>query len=522
MKSDRDERARDVLEAPPVDSAGVGGVVSTGYGDGVNADGVGAGRVGRRGGIAFLVSFVIHLLMLLSLAIWTVGLGGGIGDGGIWIESGDPGGDALQSFEIESIAIDGAESDAQGDPVKLSNPEMQSRKLEQVTSQVTEQSEVQEFGSEQMQNAIAASASGGSQGLGFAEMSLAGRSGANRAKSVKENGGNEQSEQAVAWALDYLARHQRNDGSWSMKYEEACDQECSPSSAGKDPYRTAATGLALLCFLGAGHTPNDEQYGEVVSRGIYYLQQTLRMKSDSGYWLDTTASAQMYEHGIATLALCEAYQMTRAAELKEPCQAAVNFIIFAQYRDGGWDYHPGSPGDLSIAGWQVLALKSAAATDLVVPVETVRGIDRFIDKTRAGEYMFRYRTNNPTKSMTAIGVLLQIFRGKSKDARSMERGLEYLSKQGPSPVDMYYNYYGTQAMFQVGGRYWKNWNYYMRDLLIRTQVPNGHMRGSWMFDNDHSNQIGGRFYSTCMACLILEVYYRYLPVYGATSDDFRF
>lgn len=104
----------------------------------------------------------------------------------------------------------------------------------------------------------------------------------------------------------------------------------------------------------------------------------------------------------------------------------------------------------------------------------------------------------------------------------MERGIEYLSKQGPSPVDMYYNYYATQAMFQVGGRYWKNWNYYMRDLLIRTQVPNGHMRGSWMFDNDHSNQIGGRFYSTCMACLILEVYYRYLPVYGATSDDFRF
>jgi hypothetical protein len=136
--------------------------------------------------------------------------------------------------------------------------------------------------------------------------------------------------------------------------------------------------------------------------------------------------------------------------------------------------------------------------------------------------MFRYRGGKPTKSMTAIGVLLQIFRGKTKDARSVAGGIEYLSKQGPSGVDMYYNYYATQAMFQIGGRYWKNWNYYMRDLLIRTQRTDGHLRGSWMFEGDHSNKVGGRIYSTCMGCLILEVYYRYLPVYGQTSDDFRF
>ena len=521
MKSKESKGAPATNEAPPVMTS----LPHTGddvVGDSQVVDASSLKVAGKRGGIAFLASFVIHLILLLSLAIWTVGLGGGLGEGGLWIESGEPGGEALTSFEIDSFSMDEAQDDSQGDPVKLSNPQMQREMLDRVADSQDQSTEVQEFGSDQAIAALAASTSGGSQGLGFAETSIAGRSGANKAKLVRENGGNEQSEQAVAWALDYLARHQRNDGSWSMKYAESCDEECGPSSAGKDPYRFAATGLALLCFLGAGHTPDGEQYGEVVSRGIYYLQQTLRMKSDSGYWLDSVASAQMYEHGIATLALCEAYQMTHAAELKEPCQAAVNFIILAQYRDGGWDYHPGSPGDLSIAGWQVLALKSAAATDLIVPGETVRGIDRFIDKTRAGEFMFRYRTNNPTKSMTAIGVLLQIFRGKSKDARSMERGIEYLSKQGPSAVDMYYNYYGTQAMFQVGGRFWKNWNYYMRDLLIRTQVPNGHLRGSWMFEGDHSNQIGGRLYSTCMACLILEVYYRYLPVYGAASDDFRF
>jgi hypothetical protein len=329
---------------------------------------------------------------------------------------------------------------------------------------------------------------------------------------VAQHGGNEQSERAVGWALEYLALHQLNDGSWTMNYEPSCAGKCSPGCDGKDPYRFAATGLALMCFLGAGHTPNDQQYGEVVSKGIYFLQNNLRRTSDSGYWVDTVASAQMYEHGIASLALCEAYQMTRADELKESCQLAVNYILKAQYRDGGWDYHPGRPGDLSIAGWQVLALKSAAATDLIVPRETVQGIDRFLDLNRAGEFMFRYRGGKPTKSMTAIGVLLQIFRGKSRDSRSVASGLEYLSRQGPSGVDM----------FQVGGRYWKNWNYYMRDLLIRSQRADGHLRGSWMFEGDHSNKVGGRFYSTCMGCLILEVYYRYLPVYGESSDDFRF
>ena len=476
---------------------------------------------GRRVGISVLVSFIVHLGFLLVLAIWSVGLGAGRGQG-LTIESGQSSGSEFESFQMDSSQI----QEAPVDSVQESSS-LKSRSMEERLSEYVEQNDETTSGligsleiAQQAATAASSSAAGG--GLGFAQTSLAGRSKSNRSALVQQNGGNEQSEQAVAWALDYLARHQLNDGSWSMSFEDSCDGNCVPGCDGKDPYRFGATGLALMCFLGAGHTQNDEQYGEVVTKGIYFLQQSLRRTSDSGYWVDTVASAQMYEHGIATLALCEAYQMTQAGELKESCQLAVNFILKAQYRDGGWDYHPGRPGDLSIAGWQVLVLKSAAATDLIVPREAVEGIDRFLDSNRAGEFMFRYRGGKPTKSMTAIGVLLQIFRGKTKDARSVANGIEYLSNQGPSGVDMYYNYYATQAMFQIGGRSWKNWNYYMRDLLVKTQSPSGHLRGSWMFEGDHSNKVGGRFYSTCMACLILEVYYRYLPVYGQTSEDFRF
>jgi hypothetical protein len=475
---------------------------------------------GRRVSISVLVSFVIHLGLLLCLAVWTVGLGSGIGEG-ITIESGESSGGELQSFEMDSTEI----VQAQADTVQASSSLASPQAIEKISEYVEEQIDPNDTPTgtaEMVERAASSTSSSIGNALGFAEMSLEGRSKASRAALVEKNGGNEQSELAVAWALDYLARHQLNDGSWSMNYEHSCGNQCAPGCDGIDPYRFAATGLSLMCFLGAGHTQNDEQYGEVVSKGIYFLQQNLRRTSDSGYWVDSVASAQMYEHGIATLALCEAYQMTRSGELKESCQLAINFIIKAQFRDGGWDYHPGRPGDLSIAGWQVLALKSAAATDLIVPRETVQGIDRFLDFNRVGEYMFRYRGGKPTKSMTAIGVLLQIFRGKTKDARSVANGIEYLSKQGPSGVDMYYNYYATQAMFQIGGRYWKNWNYYMRDLLIRTQRADGHSRGSWMFEGDHSNKVGGRLYSTCMGCLILEVYYRYLPVYGQSSDDFKF
>ena len=476
---------------------------------------------GGQGGLSVLVSLVVHLILLLLLAVWTVGMGTGRGPGlGIAVDSGGDGAE-FEGFSIDSMDIEPAESRDVQESASLTSA-VPMEKVSELLGETTPLPNTELGTSNAVREATAQSVKSSGGGSGFAETSLAGRSAANRGKMVRENGGNEQSEQAVAWALDYLARHQRNDGSWSMKYTESCEDACTPSSDGKDPYRFGATGLALMCFLGAGHTPDDEQYGQVVSKGIYFLQQNLKTNSTSGYWVDTVASAQMYEHGIATLALCEAYQMTRAKELKESCQLAVNFIIGAQYRDGGWDYHPGSPGDLSIAGWQVLALKSAAATDLIVPRETLFGIDRFIEKNQAGEFMFRYRGLKPTKSMTAIGLLLQIFRGRSKSARSIDGGVDYISKQGPSSTDMYYNYYATQAMFQIGGRFWKNWNYYMRDLLIRTQVPNGHARGSWMFEGDHSNQIGGRFYSTCMCCLILEVYYRYLPVYGEVSEDFRF
>ena len=357
----------------------------------------------------------------------------------------------------------------------------------------------------------------------FIGISLEARSPKNRAATAIKNGGSVESEQAVEDALDYLARHQRNDGSWTMFFGEGpCQGECTHSATGKDPHEIAATGLALLCFLGAGHTMTEGEYSEQVNRGVYYLIQRLKIDYAIGSWLSTIAAAEMYEHGIATLALCEALQMKGDASITESCQAAVNFIVAAQHNDGGWDYHPRSPGDLSIVGWQVMALKSAVGAKLIVPADTIRGVDLFLSHHASGAFMYRYRNRGkPTASMTAIGNLIRVLRGVSKTDPAIRASVDYLLREQPSETDAYFNYYATQLLFHFGGQSWIKWNEVQRNFLVESQVKIGHEKGSWWFGADISNNAGGRLYTTAMACLTLEVYYRYLPVYESTSDDFR-
>jgi hypothetical protein len=293
----------------------------------------------QREWIASLCSFVLHLVVLIGLAVWTV-RAGLVGDS-LTIDSGEAESAELQVFEVAD-AVDIVEPqplDAESSLPEMSLvPGMPSQTL------VSEPSELPmpTISTDLMVELQTMPTGGGS--LGFAESSMAGRRSENRARLALENGGSAESEQAVERALAYLAQHQLNDGSWSMLFAQACDGQCSPSCEGLDPRRFAATGLALLCFLGAGKTDMDEQYGQTVSKGVYFLLQNLRTNSSSGYWVGTEASAQMYEHGIATLAICEAYQMLGSGELKDVCQMAVNFIVEAQFRDGGWDYHPGTPG----------------------------------------------------------------------------------------------------------------------------------------------------------------------------------
>jgi hypothetical protein len=170
-----------------------------------------------------------------------------------------------------------------------------------------------------------------------------------------------------------------------------------------------------------------------------------------------------------------------------------------------------------------MALKSGRMSYLKVPPETVRGASQFLDSV-ADERGAKYGYTGPEArpSTTAIGLLCRMHLGWKLDDENLAKGIRYLDELGPSPRDMYYNYYATQVMHHYGRAPWKRWNSRMRDRLVHSQAGQAHEDGSWFMPDPHCSGQGGRLYCTAMAAMILEVYYRHLPIYRQESveDDF--
>ncbi len=197
---------------------------------------------------------------------------------------------------------------------------------------------------------------------------------------------------------------------------------------------------------------------------------------------------------------------------------------------GGWHYAPQGLGDTSVVGWQMMALKSAAMSGLAIDLNVVRKANGFLDQMAWGEQggFYHYSFNSVRKqasynpSTTACAVLCRMYSGIPKEHPSLRVAIERFSKDGPSNSNTYYNYYATQVMKQVGGPEWEKWNVRLRDKLVGSQVATGHAAGSWYWPDGHSTEAGGRLYITCMATMMLEVYYRYLPLYAEQSEEEAF
>jgi hypothetical protein len=334
------------------------------------------------------------------------------------------------------------------------------------------------------------------------------RRGQGRGRAAEDRGGSAASEVAVERALAWLARHQAVDGSWRFDLSDCrCDGGCRDT--GTVTSTTAATGLVLLAFLGAGHTPAEGDYQEQVSRGVYYLLSRLQPTPRGGDLSEGT----MYGHGIATLALAEAYGMTKDDMFVPPLRSAIRFLETSQdLHGGGWRYLPGQPGDMTVTAWQLAALKSAALTGLEVPSPTIDGVSRFLDSVQArGGAAYGYRSPQAKPCTSAIGLLCRLYLGWENEA-VVDRGLTALAQPGPDPNAVYQNFYLAQALLQRDHRLWPRWNARNRDQLVAQQARIGHELGSWFF-SDPDTAPGGRLAHTALATLTLEVYYRLLPVY---------
>ncbi|MDX2035218.1 MAG: prenyltransferase/squalene oxidase repeat-containing protein [Isosphaeraceae bacterium] len=318
-----------------------------------------------------------------------------------------------------------------------------------------------------------------------------------------------ESDRAIARALEYLQSTQRPDGAW----------EADAFSPGKKG--TSVTSLAVLAFLAAGHVPGEPgPYRETVEKGIDYV---ISSQKPNGMLVSNTSHGPMYCHGISSLMLAEVVGMTNDPELAARSRVAlakaIDLIAKAQdlpkspSQAGGWRYQPTSrDSDLSVTGWQMMALRAAKSAGCSVPSGHIERAVAYVKKCASkGEGGFGYQPGGgPNNPRTGTGILALEICGEH-DSPEAIAGAEYLRKNPPrwgSQYFFYEVYYASQAMFQMGDEYFSSYYPKLVEILMQHQDPDG----SWL-SADGNDRSGGRVYCTAMAVLALAVEYRYLPIY---------
>src|SRR5262249_24822126 len=213
------------------------------------------------------------------------------------------------------------------------------------------------------------------------------------------------------------------------------------------PNDIAGTAFGLLPLLGAGYTQKASDanpFSLNVDRGLHYLMgKQDKMTGDLG--------GGMYAHALATMALCEAYGMTKSDHLRQPARLAVNHIIKAQHNQGGWRYLPGQAGDLSVTGFQVMAFVAARNAGLDMPQATLAKTLVFLDDVCAtGTEGYCYiPSSGPTHTLTAVGLFCRqhLQSWGPRNARMISGVENYLDKNRPGAAkNMYYHYFASQVM----------------------------------------------------------------------------
>jgi len=363
--------------------------------------------------------------------------------------------------------------------------------------------------------------------------------------------------EAVKRALAWLAAHQAPSGAWQAAgFADWCNgkpilgEKLSPDGRGKALYDPGVTGLALLAFLGAGHTSQGQSpYAGAVKRGLRYLKT---IQDEEGCFGPRSSQQFIYNHAAASLAMIEAYGMTRSPILQASAQRALDFIAAARNPYLGWRYgmRPGD-NDTSVTTWMAMCIKSALSVNesderagrepaLRVDPGAMKGALSWIEKVTDPDYgnvgyvqrgtgsarpraLIDRFPSQKTEAMTAAGILVRILAGQDpKKTPLIQKGAAVIDKLPPvwnptdGSIDMYYWYYGTLAMFQVGGTHWRNWSSALNRAVVKNQRLDGGVcsyRGSWDPIGPWGMD-GGRVFSTALLCLCCETQARYARVVG--------
>lgn len=346
---------------------------------------------------------------------------------------------------------------------------------------------------------------------------------------------------AIDRGLEFLRATQNKDGSWGNPGGNPWAQGGGfgrPGQPAQSAGDLAITSLAVMAFLSAGHVPGEGHYGANVERGVEWV---LDQQQPDGKLVPKHMTTEMYHHGICTLMLAEVIGMTKqdtADRLRSALEKAVKVILAGQRKGdaraansaaGGWRYSVlttgqwGGDADLSVTGWQLMALRAAKNVGCDVPADRIqaavgyvlRSYDARNDQRAQNGVGFCYQPGGGvTVPCTGVGVLCLELSGKEYHLCDQAlKGGAYLLKHPLRAGDghfFYGVYYVSQAMFQLGGNYWESYRPKLHKLLLSEAGPEA--SGGWLRGGGDAMGYGSS-YATAMAVLALTVEYRYLPIY---------
>lgn len=360
-------------------------------------------------------------------------------------------------------------------------------------------------------------------GVGFAPATgrAQGRDGAppaERGRPGAEGEVDARARRAIQRGLDFLARRQEPNGA----YVDGIGRKVNNTYLATVGPHVGVTALAGMAFLSNGSTPGRGPYGRQVQGCVDFVKNCVNAQG-----FITNQDSRMYSHAFATLFLAEVYGMAPSQDVLQALRRSARLIVTSQNEQGGWRYQPGAKdSDISITVCQVQALRAANNVGVQVPRETIEAAMSYVKRSYVGQaasfqnqpggFWYQVHENFPLRpsrtsfALTGAGVTA-LYGAGEYDGPEIRGGLRFLfdPKQRPRARDMddtfdyfYGHYYAVQAFFQAGEPYWSQWFPSLRDEIVAGQKPDGR----WQ-------DLVGPNYATSMACIILQIPYRYLPIF---------